>query len=118
MAGPAEYDLTIETVQGLSVTPDAFLLTVRFDSEPDDLLRAVIQSWPAGSPGLTGMQVVRDHLVLSTELDTDAPARALTWLMGGAEPAFAAMQARAAGLRGAEREALAKVEQAFGTASA
>ena len=118
MTGPAEYDLTIDTVDDLSVTPGGFLLTVKFDSEPDALLREVIQSWPAGSPGLTGMQVVRDHLVLSTELDTAAPARALTWLLGGAEPAFAAMQAHATGLRGAEREALAKVEQAFRTGSA
>ncbi|HEX5946775.1 MAG TPA: hypothetical protein VFY82_10885 [Acidimicrobiales bacterium] len=117
MTGPAEYDLTVKSVEGLTVTPAGFLLTVKFDSEPDGLLREVIQSWPAGPPGLTGMQVVRDHLVLSTDLDTDAPARALTWLLGGAEPAFAAMQAHAGGLRLAEREALAKVEQAFGTAS-
>lgn len=113
MNGPAEYDLTIEAVEGLRVSPDGFLLTVKLDNEPDALLREVIQSWPAGPPGLKDVQVVRGHLVLTTELDTDAPARALTWLQGGSEPAFSAMQAHADGLRRAEREALAKVEQAF-----
>jgi hypothetical protein len=114
MDGSAEDHLTIEAVDGVRARPDGFQMTLKLNHEPDDLLRDVIQSWPPGSPGLTELQIVRDHLVVTTELDADAPARAAAWLWAGSDPALLAMQSHADSLRSAEREALGKVQQVFG----
>ncbi len=116
MSGPAKDHLTIEAVDGFRVRPDGIQMILKLDGEPVDLLGAVIQrgSWPPGSPGLTDMQVVREHLVVTTELDTDAPARAVTWLWAGSDPAFESMQVHAQSLRSAERAALGKAQQVLG----
>jgi hypothetical protein len=115
MMGHVMEHVTIDSVDEVRVRPDGFQMTLKLDREPDELLREVIQGWPYGMPGLRELQVVRGHMVVSTELDADAPARALTWLLRGPEPALEAMQAQARRLREAEQEALVKAEEAFHT---
>lgn len=105
--------MRIDSIGDIVVLPDGFLTILILDREPDELLSEVIEGWPMSSPGLRGLQVVRDHMVVSTELDVDAPARALQWLRDGPDPALRAMQRHADTLRAAGAEALAKVQHAL-----
>jgi hypothetical protein len=100
----------IAAIDEMIALPDGFQLTVILDDEPDGLLSGVIQKWPLSPPGLRGLHVVRDHMVVSTDLDVDAPARALEWLRGGPEPALDAMQRHADNLRDAAQQALARAQ--------
>lgn len=102
--------VVIDEIEGVSALPDGFRMTLRLDGEPDELLRGVIEGWPLGSPGLRSLQVVRDRIAVVTELDVDAPARALAWLRDGPDPALAAMQRHADGLRDGARQALARAQ--------
>jgi hypothetical protein len=107
--------LRIESVDDIIVLSDGFHMTLTLDGEPDQLLSEVIQGWPLDSQGLRDLQVVRDHLVVTTEHDVDAPARALDWLCGGPDPALDAMERHAENLRAAGKQALALAQHALRT---
>jgi hypothetical protein len=105
----------VESVDDIIVLSDGFHLTVTLDGEPDRLLSEVIQGWPLDSRGLRELQVVRDHIVVTTEHDVDAPARALDWLCGGPDPALEAMQHHADDLRAAGQQALTLAQHVLRT---
>jgi hypothetical protein len=106
-------DVRIDSIGDIVVLPDGFKTMLILNGEPDELLSGVIERWPLGPAGLTGLEVVRDHMVVSTELDVDAPARAVQWLRDGPDPALQAMQRHADNLRAAGAQALAKAQHAL-----
>src|SRR5215207_1548227 len=105
--------ITVTSVDRVEMSPDGFETTLVLSAEPDDLLRQVIERWKYRTVGLKRLGVAGSRLVVSTELDVEAPASALRWLYGGSDPALVQMQGKALELRSAQREALEKARSVF-----